>query len=425
MDRLRTLVGISIFWVGLSVLGDGFASLVVPAQLAAGADPAWAATVIGGVTFVGLIAGMLTQPVAGRLSDRLYPRWGRRGLVVAGAALSVGALALFATVHGIVATLGAFVALMIAVNVAQAAQQGFIPDRVEERWRGRASGAKGVADLGGAFVGFLLFGAFLATGELPTALAIAAGIIVVTAVGTVILVREPDRAARPGPVTTGSDGLLSAFRLDPSAHPVFVRLVVSRFLFLLGTFAIGRFLLLFVADRLALDPTSAAGDVGGLLAVLTLITALGAIPAGWLADRWSGPGTMVAGSVVSAVGAVLLMTAGTAATIVAFGGLMSVGSAAFAAANWKLTADAVPRDEAARFLGIANVGTAGAAAAAGLLGPVADVSRSLAPGLGYDAIFLGAVVAFAASIAVAWPLLERAGQSGVAPAHQITEVRRG
>ena len=80
-DRLRTLVGISIFWVGLSVLGDGFASLVVPAQLAAGADPAWAATVIGGVTFVGLIAGMLTQPVAGRLSDRLYPRWGRRGLL--------------------------------------------------------------------------------------------------------------------------------------------------------------------------------------------------------------------------------------------------------------------------------------------------------------------------------------------------------
>jgi MFS family permease len=423
MDRLRTLVGISIFWVALSLLGDGFTALVVPARLATTADPAWIATVIGGVTFAGLVLGMLTQPLAGRLSDVLYPRWGRRAVLVAGAGLTVVALAAFAIADGVAAVLAAFVALMVAVNVAQAAQQGFIPDRVDERWRGRAAGAKGLADLGGAFIGFALFGALLADGELRTALVVAAGVVVVTAVATVVLVAERDRPARPS--APARRGLVAPYRFDPAAHAVFVRLVIARFCFLLGTYAIGRFLLLFVADRLGLDPAAAAGEVGGLLALLTLITAVAALPAGWLADRWSGPGTMIAGSVVSAAGALLLLTAGSAASIVAFGGLLSLGSAAFAAANWKATSDVVPRAEAARFLGIANVGTAGAAAAAGLFGPVADLTRGAAPAVGYDAVLVGAAIAFAVSVLVAWPLLERTAARSSAPGGAATEVRRG
>ena len=423
MDRLRTLLGISIFWVALSLLGDGFSALVVPARLATSADPAWIGSVIGGVTFVGLIVGMLTQPVAGRLSDELYPRWGRRGVLVAGAGMTLVGLAIFAAADGIVPILAAFVVLMIAVNVAQAAQQGFIPDRVEDRWRGRASGAKGLADLGGAFVGFVLFGALLAAGELRTALAIAAVVVVVAALVTVVLVPEPGRVAAPRP--RPGRGLLAAYRFDPAAHPTFVRLVVARFCFLLGTYAIGRFLLLFVADRLGLDPAAAAGEAGAVLAILTLITAAGAIPAGWLADRWSGRGTMVAGSAASAAGAVLLMTAGSREAIVAFGALLSLGSAAFAAANWKLTSDAVPRSEAARFLGIANIGTAGAAAAAGLLGPVVDVTRGIVPGLGYGAVFIAAVVAFGLSIAAGWPLVDEGTPHPVALTSPRSEVPRG
>lgn len=87
-----------------------------------------------------------------------------------------------------------------------------------------------------------------------------------------------------------------------------------------------------------------------------------------------------------------------------FGGLMSIGSAAFVTANWAMTTDVVPAARAGRLLGLANVGTAGAAAVAGLFGPVADVARAAFPGSGYASVFIGAVVPIALSIIVARPL---------------------
>ena len=53
-------------------------------------------------------------------------------------------------------------------------------------------------------------------------------------------------------------------------------------------------------------------------------------------------------------------------------------------------ADLAPPAEAGRFYGLANNGTAGAAAAAGLLGPVVDQGNGVAPGLGYTALFVAA-----------------------------------
>jgi len=251
MDRLRTLIGISVFWFGLAMLGDGFTTLVVPVRLAGIVEPAVLATVLGLVTFVGLLAGALVQPIAGAASDALYPRWGRRGMLVVGAALVVGALGAFVGASSVVAILLAFVLLQLAAGVAQAAQQGFIPDLVASDWRGRAAGAKGLADLGGAFVGFAVLGLLLAGGDVTPAVAAVGVAVIATAVVTVALVRERNR----GPAATTPPlgkvmSLRASYRVDLRADGAFVRVVAARFLFLLATFAIGRFFLLLVADRL-------------------------------------------------------------------------------------------------------------------------------------------------------------------------------
>lgn len=75
---------------------------------------------------------------------------------------------------------------------------------------------------------------------------------------------------------------------------------------------------------------------------------------------------------------------------------MAVGSALFGVAIWATLVDLAPGTEAARYLGIANIGTAGAAAAAGLFGLLIDATDALAPGSGYLALFGAAAVAFAA-----------------------------
>jgi MFS family permease len=106
---------------------------------------------------------------------------------------------------------------------------------------------------------------------------------------------------------------------------------------------------------------------------------------------------MVSGAVLSAAGVLLLILAKNNMHILFFGGLMSLGSAAFAGANWAFTADLAPPAEAARFMGLANIGTAGAAAVAGLFGPLLDWTNGITPGAGYRILFMLCAAAFLAS----------------------------
>ena len=52
--------------------------------------------------------------------------------------------------------------------------------------------------------------------------------------------------------------------------------------------------------------------------------------------------------------------------------LMAIGTAAFTTANWAALTGSTPATVAGRLMGMANVGTGGAAACAGLLGPSID-----------------------------------------------------
>lgn len=383
------------------MLFDGMNTLVLPqALLDTGIDERSKATTLGLLTFVGLLAGMLVQPLAGAVSDRLRPWRGRSFVISLGVAAALGALALFGASRGLLALLAAYLAIQVAASVAQAGQQGYIPDLVPARLRGTAAGLKGFMDLGGALLGFVVLGELLGVGQMWLALMAIAAVLVVTFALTVLLVREPPVADR-GHEMPPRVGLGDAFRLDPRRHGAFAQLVAARFLFLLGTYAFGRFLLFFVADRLGLDAQHAAEEAGGLLAGLTLLTLMAALPAGWLSDRLGRVPVMLAGAALSALGALLLIGAGTSLLIFLFGGFLALGSALFASANWALTTELAPPAEAARFMGLANVGTAGAAAAAGLFGPLVDAGNGLVPGAGYVVLLIGSAVTFAASGLVA------------------------
>jgi MFS family permease len=387
------LLGISLFWVALALLSDGLVTLVLPVQLEAAGrtDPA----VLGFVGFLGLLAGMLTQPIAGTVSDRLRPERGRTPVLWAGAGVAVIALALLAAARSAPAIAATFVLVQVGTGVAQAAQQAYLPDQVPPARRGLAGGLKGLMDVGGAAVGFLVLGALLERGGTRPALILVGAVVAMAAVGTSALVRERPALHRPrAPLS-----LVTVVRLDFRRDRSFLLAVAARFLFLLGTFAVGRFFLFFIEDRVLSGRVSVAAEAGAALGVLALLTAMLAPLAGWAADRWGRHPLMVGGAVSSAIGVTLLTTATTLGSVLAFGSLMSLGSAAFAAANWARLADTSPPEEAARYLGLANVGTAGAAAVAGLLGALVDRAGT-APGGGYAALFLSCALLFAASAAL-------------------------
>ena len=393
--QTRLLFGISIFWLALSALFDGVNTLILPVQLSARSGSSQA-TLLGLLTFFGLLAGALIQPVAGAFSDRLKPVMGRKGFIGFGVLFSLVSLAFFAASQSIPAIMTGYLAVQVSASIAQAGQQGILPDLVDEKRRGLASGLKGFMDLAGAMLGFVVLGQLLGSGGALPAIGAIAAILVVAYLVAVLLTPE-DKPGR-GPRTAAEPlPLAKVFHLDLRRQTAFVRLILARFLFLLGIYGTGRFLLLFVADRLGLPPNEAAEQAGSLLAGLALITVLASPLTGWLADRVGRVPLMIAGSILSAISAVMLVWASSPSQILMFGGFMSLGSAAFAGGSWALLTDLVPGHEPARYFGLANFSTAGAAAAAGLFGPVIDWVEGMSPGLGFSALFVLAAAAFLAS----------------------------
>jgi MFS family permease len=414
IKRIRLILGISLLWLPLSMLFDGLNTLILPAYLVDHTPEATRATLLGLITFSGLGVGMAIQPIAGTYSDRLYSRWGRRGMITLGVVPLLPLLLLLGFQSNFLGLLVVYWLIQVAVNIAQAAQQGFIPDLVPSTERGVASGIKNLLDIGGALLVFMLLAQLFSEGKADQILPLIAVIFLVALVLTLLLVREPiQKSPSPLPRVT----LATAFRLDLATHRAFAWLIMARFLFLLGTYTVGRFLLFFATARLNLDANAAGVQTARILTILTLITVVCAPIAGWLADRMSRLQLMILGGAFSTLGVLLLMIATTADQILMFGALMAMGSAAFAAANWALSADLAPPGENARFLALANFGTAGAAAVAGLFGLLIDVGNQLGTGTGYTVLFITAAATFIASgiavrhIEVRQPLAHPAGQA--------------
>jgi MFS family permease len=87
IKRIRLFVGISLLWLPLSMLFDGLNILILPAYLVDRVPKTVPATLLGLTTFSGLVVGMMIQPIAGIYSDRVYSRWGRRGMFTLGVVL--------------------------------------------------------------------------------------------------------------------------------------------------------------------------------------------------------------------------------------------------------------------------------------------------------------------------------------------------
>lgn len=394
--QTRLLFGISIFWLALSVLFDGINTLVLPLQVGVFASQNNQATLLGLLTFFGLLAGALVQPIAGTFSDKLQPVLGRKGFIGIGLLLSLVSLFLFASFQSLAGVMLGYLSIQISASIAQAGQQGLIPDLVDENRRGLASGMKGFMDLTGAMLGFILLGQLLGSGEVLPAIGVIGTILVIAYLLAALLTPE-DKPAKAAIPETNHVSLTKIFRFDLTEHNAFVRLILARFLFLLGIYGTGRFLLFFVADRLGLSEEQAAEQAGNLLAGLALFTVLASPLTGWLADRIGRIPLMIIGAIFSAISALMLVWANSASQILLFGGLMSLGSAAFASGSWAFLADVVPKTQPARFFGLANFSTAGAAAAAGLFGPVIDGVEQISPGMGFSMLFILASVAFLTS----------------------------
>jgi maltose/moltooligosaccharide transporter len=277
------------------------------------------------------IEGALIQPAVGALSDRLWTPLGRRRpFIVVGAPLS----ALFFVAAGQVSDLPrmaiGIVLFSFFFNLAVDPYTALLADIAPREQRGTLSGLATAIQLASS-VGILLV-IFFGTadgGGVPTwTYGLVAGLLLASFGLTVIGVREPAPGAAPARMRPGFDWRDSLQALGRERQAV--RYLVAIFVYYFGLNAVVPYLVLFVVTEIHQTQQVAFGLSAGLL----LVTAVGALLFGRLADRLGGRVVLALGwglLAISALGGLLITTLPETIVVVLVAGL---GNGAATAVSW-------------------------------------------------------------------------------------------
>lgn len=388
-------VKITIFGFALTALWQSLHTIILPARLLDFVAESQKNTYLTLLSIPGQLLAMVVQPIAGVISDRSGFSWGRRRpyillgtmlliLLLPGIGLAGSYAILFAT----------YCLLQVSSNIAQGPYQGFIPDLVLEGKRGRASGVKTLLEIIGGAIAVLIIGIFMdrysadeGSGWLWLALAILGTVLLIVMVATVLTVKErPSIAAPRLPILPT---IYRTFKIDIRANRNFIWFLISRlFVFMaLATIQQRAFYFLRDVDIIGVDNPGEATGTFVAIAVAGMLATV--YPAGRLSDRIGRKPIAISAALLASIGVLVIILSQSYSLILIAAGIIGVAMGAFSSTNWALATDLVAKGEEARYLGLANMATAGGAVLAHLIGPVIDHFERVAPGLGYQ-VMLGA-----------------------------------
>ena len=339
------------------------------------------ASVLGVLTFAGIVVAILTQPFAGWLSDRWRGQAHRRLMfMVAGSIVAVLGLVLIAQAFTFLSLLLGLIVLQFGLNTAQAPWQALIPDHVPVSQRGMASGLKALFDLIAAIVGRLVAGsliagtehwgqaAVLATIALPIfalmlTLLISAGVVMRLPTLAPFQNQQPLSTAQTTPDQSTFHPL---HPFDPS--PSFLRWCLNRLFFWSAFIASTTFLLFIAIAVLGMREAEAQRYIGRLTVIIGLALFAVFLPAGWLADHVGRVPLIIAGGILAGVGVGAISFTRDLTVITGLGVLIGLGVGLYLSGSLALLTDIVPAQGTAHMLGLANIATASGSGLARLCG---------------------------------------------------------
>ena len=321
-----------VFLFGLAALGlytgSNGAAFLLGLQLQ-DLDPAHKVANLSVIAAVGALAGMVSAPLWGALSDRIRSRWGRRNPLAFVGAFFLAASLLFMAFSTTVVELGiALVVAEIAIGSIIAPLGAIIPDRVPVRARGFASSILGFGVLAGIVLGQSV-GASLSTVNLVAAYA-GLGVIILICLLVFILL-NPDASSANAPKPRFSfTTFLRTFWVNPVTYPDFAWVFWGRGFIFLGYSAVSTYTLYILEDYIGLHKAKAVSDVP-IIAVATFIGFLIAVfVAGWWSDRIGRRKPFVIGSsLICALGVLIPFFLPTLTGMIVYAFVTGAGYAVF------------------------------------------------------------------------------------------------
>ncbi len=321
------------------------------------------------VLTLGALVSLISNPLAGALSDRTGSRLGRRRPWVLWSSVAAVAVLLLLPLAPVVGALALGWAMaQLTLNASYAAVTAVIPDQVPVGQRGTVSAVVGAAQPMGVMVGAAIVALIPQTGvavgseqvggQQPRYVAVA---VVLALTAALFVWRATDTPLDRSRIPTLQWGpFVKGFWVDPRLHPDFGWVWITRFLVVLGNAFVTTYLLFFARDVLELAPTEADTTVAGILTFYIVTLLLFALVVGPLSDRLGKVRIFVMlASFVIATSLVILAFARDVGMVTVAAVVMGAGFGAYTAVDLALISRVLPRPEdRAKDLGVVNIANA-------------------------------------------------------------------
>ena len=319
-------------------------------------DRASKTLLLSAVMGAGALAALVTNPIAGALSDRTTSRWGRRHpWTVGGAVLGAAGLAILAVAPDAVVMMAGWFVAQAGLGVMLATLTSALPDRVPAAQRGALGGLIGISQMLGTVIGALLV-TVLVTGLASGYLA--CGLVVVLGALAFAVFTQDDQLP-PGLVPRHSvRRTIAGLWVSPRRYPDFGWAWTMHFLINLGNALGTLYLLYFLQDEAHYhDPQT------GLLILMAfygVALAVAGVVCGSASDRSGHRRRYAVGaSAIMAVAAVLLVISPTWTAALAAAPLLGLGFGTYWSAAPAVLTQVLPAaSNRAKDLGVINVATA-------------------------------------------------------------------
>lgn len=353
---LPQMLGYSLASAGVNMV-SAFTNVVLPFYLAGyGVNN----VLIGFLAQERSFVGGFVQPVVGAISDRLRTPIGKRKpFFLIGVPLVVASLILLAFHPPLWVVLPLLVVFAFFLAIANDPYLALMADITPLAQRNRVGGLMAAFNFGGQVALLLIAAALYVSAEFWTWLLLCLGIVLTFAI-TFVSIREPLAARtprppaaepRPRPNPLAYPRQAVGYVREVLRHRELTKYVCCLFLYWFGSGAATPFLSRFAVEALAVDESTAILLV--LLAVVS--TAVFAVPAGLLGDRFGKKRTMIGGlaffTLVALVGSQAQNVLQGALVMV----LIGIGNAVIMALFLSLLADLAPAARMGEMTGLASM----------------------------------------------------------------------
>jgi len=347
------LLSLANLVVWLSILP--ISQILLPTQVAA-LDAAHKFTNLSIATAIGVLAAVITNPIAGALSDRTTSRLGRRRpWFIAGTLLSLATLALMANASSFITLVLCWAIFHVAANAILAALSAVVPDQVPVRQRATVSAFVSLSLPLGAVIGALLVTRVVNSTQLSYFVFI--GILFVVMALLVLFIHDKPLPKGAAP-RFNLGAFLASFWVNPVKYPDFGWAWLTRFLVYLGYFISLGYLLYFLQD--AVHYQKAAQGVTTFQVILTGTLLIASVISGILSDKFQRRKVFVMGaSLVIVLAFLILAFFQTWPAVELAAAVLGIGFGAYLGVDIALITQVLPSASArGKDLGVINIANA-------------------------------------------------------------------